>query len=248
MNLADKHYSDILGPTLGFFVVVFLISGIPYGILFEINVAIAVRHHPPGKGLEVRLLNEIIQGLGNLVVGPLLFPLTAGFSAVFLAQLNGQPWTFGRFFSGFQHFGTLATLGLATQLVAFVFVSVPTIFLVAAALLNRAPELLLASPLIVLFGLVCMIFFYIRLFLFDALLVFDRNLTAGQALKANWELTRGHFVGLFGVTLLVGLIGIAGVLACGVGLLFSIPYALLILSAGYVIITGGEPPPDRYDE
>ncbi len=70
-------------------------------------------------------------------------------------------------------------------------------------------------------------------------------------MKANWELTRGHFWGLFGVSLLLGLIILGGVLACLIGALFALPYTMLILNAGYLLITGARVPEDvvvRYDD
>ena len=78
----------------------------------------------------------------------------------------------------------------------------------------------------------------VRLFLFAPAIVFDRrHLGAIDAIKANWQLTRGHFWGLFGVSLLLGLMNVGGAMACYVGLLFTVPYTLLILTAGYLLIS-----------
>ncbi len=96
-----------------------------------------------------------------------------------------------------------------------------------------------------------LIFFQVRLFLFAPAIIFDRDLGAMDAMKANWELTRGHFWGLFGVTLLLGLIYLGGFLACLVGALFAVPYIMLILNAGYLLITGARGPDDfiaRYND
>ena len=111
--------------------------------------------------------------------------------------------------------------------------------------------LVFAGIAAVFFGLAVLVFIQIRLLLFAPSIIFDRNLGAMEAMKGNWELMRGHFWGLFGVSFLMGCIMIGGALACGIGLLFAIPYVMLILNAGYLLITDPRDPDDyrvRYED
>ena len=96
-----------------------------------------------------------------------------------------------------------------------------------------------------LVGVAVLVFLQIRLLAFAPCIIFDRKEGAVGAIKANWELTRGHFWGLFGVGFLCGLIAGAGALACGIGALFTVPYAFLIWNAGYLFIAGRREPVDR---
>jgi uncharacterized protein YbaR (Trm112 family) len=247
---AGKHYSAILGPAIGFIFVAAIISIIPIlvvagGAQF---VGFQVAQHDPGM---MFLITQVLAQLGQLfIMSVVVFPLGSGFTAVCLAQLKGRPWTFGDFFSGFQHFGALAGVGLASQLLGLV-VTLPQMIITFFAMQNQDFQLLPVGVGCTLVGLLFAVYFQVRIFLFAPTIIFDRNLGAMDAMKANWELTRGHFWGLFGVGLILFLIYLGGALACGIGVLFALPYIILILNAGYLLITGARGPDEfaaRYND
>jgi uncharacterized membrane protein len=72
-------------------------------------------------------------------------------------------------------------------------------------------------------------------------LIVDRECSGSEAIQGSWRLTRGHFWGLFGVSLLMFLLMLAGLLACLIGALFMAPLVSLVTTAGYVLIAGSRP-------
>jgi hypothetical protein len=224
---AQAHWSAVLGPMIGYFLL-FLVMDI---------------------GMS------LIPCVGPILVIFLLLPCAAGFTIVPLAQLKGQPWTFGDFFGGFKQYwtilGNMFLVGLLTG--AWI---LPGYILLLGAVLNHRDEkgpgagpplhpddpLFLAGLALLLVGLVPSIYLSIRCGMFALPLIIDRKCGAAEAIRGNWRLTQGHFWGLLGVGLLVGLINLAGELACGVGVLFTLPYTQLALVAGYLLIAGTRPP------
>jgi Membrane domain of glycerophosphoryl diester phosphodiesterase len=243
-GFAGEHYSAILGPMIGFMLIAIFFSLIVYALTVGASTFVAfqvARNDLP----QTLLLSQLLMYFCLLIVVPgIIYPLWSGINAVCLAELKGRPWSFGDFFSGFQHFGALAGVGLATQ-VASILLSLPNTVCSYLALQNHDMSLRMIGQVINLAALVVMIVLHVRLFLFAPMIIFDRKLGAMEAIKANWELTRGHFWGLLGVSLLVGLIVVGGALACGIGLLFALPYATLVINAGYLLIAGRR---ERYAE
>ncbi len=215
---ARPHYGAVTGPFIGFFF------------------------------LSVLIL-LLLYGLALLLIGiPLLFiamaTLPAGPTIVCLAQLKGQPWTFGDFFAALKRMWPYIALELLVPLLA----SVPLlpVLLLAVVLGQFDPGTLeAAQPFVAIFGMLVLLVaagtaFYVwfRLAIFARQLIIDRGFGAIQALKGSWELTRGHFWGLAGTFLLVlALVYLSGVFTLGIAMLFTLPRALLVLNAGYLEIS-----------
>jgi hypothetical protein len=243
-NVAGNHYSSYFGPAIGFMFVAGIISGVCNGIIGGIGGGVGAVAAPKDP-LQRLLISQLITQTSTIALSALLvFPLSSGTTAVCLAQLKGRRWTFGDFFSGFRHWNSLAGVGLITQLIS-VFIVVPIVVMIPFYIQNRDQRLIFAAVAILVFGMAIMAFVYTRLLMFAPALIFDRRLGAIDALKANWELTRGHFLGLFGASIVVGLISVSGVIGCGIGILFTVPYATLILNAGYLFIAGRREPIDK---
>ena len=69
------------------------------------------------------------------------------------------------------------------------------------------------------------------------------NCGAIESLKGSWLLSRGHFWGLLGtMLLLLFVVYLSGALTFGIGMLFTLPRAILVLNAGYLKIAGSVPP------
>ncbi|MFL5342900.1 MAG: hypothetical protein ACJ8F7_22425 [Gemmataceae bacterium] len=87
------------------------------------------------------------------------------------------------------------------------------------------------------------VYVWLRLGFFSHFLIIDRNCGAIESLKGSWLLSRGHFWGLLGTLLLVlFLVYLSGLLTLGIGMLFTLPRAILVLNAGYLKIAGSRPP------
>src|SRR5262249_48293697 len=76
-------------------------------------------------------------------------------------------------------------------------------------------------------------FYGIRMGFFAVPLIIDRSYGPADAMRASWQLSKGHFWSLFGITLLLGLMNIA---------IITIPLTNLIRTAGYLLVAGTRPP------
>ena len=87
------------------------------------------------------------------------------------------------------------------------------------------------------FFLCCLpaIFFAVN-WIFALPLVADRQMGAGAALKTSWKQVLRHWWQIFGLVVLVGLLNVAGLLLCCVGLLFTIPLGMAATMVAYEVI------------
>jgi hypothetical protein len=130
---------------------------------------------------------------------------------------------------------------------------IPTI-VVSAVVTNTVPysdEALLALSAFMLVNSCAAIYVVLRSTWFNVPLIIDRGLGPIEAIKGSWQLSRGHFWSLFGVSLVLGIILFAGLMSCLIGILFAAPQVMLTWTAGYLLIAGTRPPvhlqpqPDR---
>jgi hypothetical protein len=220
-NQGGKYYNELLGPMTGF-----LILG---------SVLILILYHVTCPGVVISLL--------------VLPAWQAGPTIVALAAFKGRRWTFGDLFSGFHWWSSLSGLYLLQLMFVAVTMGVPILLALIALEERRRPNhdlvvMVLGGGFV---GLAVLTFLLIRLTFFAVPLIVERDLGVGDAMAANWNMTRDHFWSLFGISLLLGLIFLAGYLACGVGLLFTAPWVVLTHTAGYLLCTGRLRPRPPYE-
>lgn len=111
-------------------------------------------------------------------------------------------------------------------------------FLGASILTTLA--IVIGLVLLVVPGIIAML-----LFIFSTFIVIDRGLSPIEAMKESMRITAGHRWTLLGLIVLLLLIGMAGALAFGVGLLVAIPVAALAFTHAYRVLSasGSTPPP-----
>jgi hypothetical protein len=79
---------------------------------------------------------------------------------------------------------------------------------------------------------------------FTYFFVVDQNMGPIDALGASWQATKGHKGNLFLFFLVCGLLWVAGVFACCVGVLVAFPVTMIAMATVYLRITGrGYGPP-----
>lgn len=149
----------------------------------------------------------ILGTLGSLIIGP---PLNAGIFLVANKIRKNEPYTFNNFFDGFKsHFGSLIVLGLVSGIltgIGVVFCILPGIYLGVAWSL-AVPMVLFVKP------------------------------EFWDAMEASRKVVSKQFWSFLGFTIVVFLgAAIIGVLACGIGLLFTIPIAILSTYCAFVDI------------
>jgi hypothetical protein len=223
-NHAKDHYSAVLGPLIGFLMIMFAI-GFVSGFI------------------------QIIPIIGPIlylgVVGFVNPALNAGYVIVPLAQLKGRRWSFADFFSGFNWYASLLGnfwLTVAIMLVCMLPALITAGIVAVLVATTRNSDLFLIAIIVAVINYLAAIYVLLRTTCFGVQLIVDRDCGAVEAIKGSWMLSAGHFWGLLGVALLLGLMMLGGALACGIGMLFVAPLVVMSWNAGYLIITGNEPP------
>jgi uncharacterized membrane protein len=179
------------------------------------SVAVGPRHRVPDTVaapvlLGVGLLGAILH-LVSLVVSLVVSSyFHAGIAKFSLKVVKGQPYAFGDVFSA-----------------GNIFLSVLVANLIMGIAISFGCALLFIPGFIILFGL-CM----------TVPLIADRNLGPIDALGESWKLTEGNRMNLFIFWLIAFGLAIAGVCACGIGLLFVMPLLTIALFYIYVRLSG----------
>jgi hypothetical protein len=224
------HYSAVFGPMLG------------YGfILFAISMLAVV----PYIGSCFQLI----------IYGFVFFAMYGGFVIVALKQMRGREWNFGDLFGGWAYWVPLFVVNLL-KIVVGVVCGLPAIaayiIWIVVLLSPGSPSAAAGQPappprpdftwiavagLLYPIGMLGCLAVNVRLFLFTPWFVIDRNCGPMEAIKGNWELTRGHFWGWFGTALLLWLIYLLSWAPCCLGIPFFLPLYYLVLNAAWMQIT-----------
>src|SRR5205807_14816 len=105
---------------------------------------------------------------------------------------------------------------------------------------NGGPLGVVATVVLGIAGFLVFFAAAVRLYQFPYVLV-DRDCGVVDSIQISYEITRGHVLELVGLSLLSGVVALAGLLACGVGLLFTIPLSMLIQACTYALLVAGSP-------
>jgi len=202
---------------------------------------------------------QFIGGIFSIANFVISGPLMGGLLYLFLRGARGASPELGEMFSGFQRaFGRLflATLvqGLLVGLCLLPFIIVFAMKFIAAGIhvnpqsLQNDPAAaqqflrtilsLLVTTMPVL--LICAIpaIYLSTSWKFTLPLILDKNLDFWTAMKTSFKMVNKHWWQVFGLTILIGLLNVAGLLACCVGLLFTIPVGMAALMFAYETIFG----------
>jgi hypothetical protein len=229
-------------------------------IVFVIQIACgAVLNMPLGKlVLEAPVGVRIAYGgLYPAVLGLINGPLWGGLFLVYLQTIRGQKTGMGELFAGFQRAYLQLFLGaLVLSLINFVCMlpfqvvwqaSVGPLFAQMqhmqndpTGIQNLLPQLMsgFTHSLPVLCLCLVPVTFFTVSFQFTSPLIIDRGMTFGQAMKLSWHMVFKHWWLLFGLTVVAGLIAMAGLLGCCVGVLFTAPIGLAAMMIAYETIFG----------
>jgi len=194
----------------------------------------------PIIGLLFSLLGMVIS-LATIVIGG---PLLGGLFSVNLKLARGQPVEQRDSFIGFRKFFLHLFLG---QLVPGLFIGVcllPTIIVLIVTFVvkfannpHANPEFTAFIPTLIAFALTIPVLVWLGTnWKFTLALVVDRNLDFWTAMKTSWRRVMRHWWTVFGLVVVLGFINLAGVLACFVGLIFTLPITLGALMLAYETI------------
>lgn len=158
--------------------------------------------------------SEEVAGMAFVGLAMLLLPVTAwlvaGQTLLFLKVARGQPASVGDIFRGGPW--TLNMMGAG-----FLFL----IAVYAGTMLCIVPGVILAL-----------------MFSQFTYLIVDRNAGVLESLSLSTRIMEGNKAMLFVLLLLQGLINNVGMLACGVGMLFTIPFVVMMNAVAYLMISG----------
>jgi uncharacterized membrane protein len=223
---------------------------VPVLIYFLIEMAAGVLGKIPFIGPVFSIANLFITG-----------PLTAGVLYIFIRAIRNEPAELGNMFAGFRSGFWQLFLGYLVPALAYLVCVLPFLviyFIKVMPILsqlqhtnpndmqNALPQIMPAlksvffTSLPVLF--ICMIpVIYLTVnWQFTLPLIIDKKMSFWPAMKASWKMVHKHWWHLFGLVVVIGLLNIAGVIACCVGLLFTIPVGFAALMYAYETIFSAE--------
>ncbi|MDH3493589.1 MAG: hypothetical protein OEM82_08580 [Acidobacteriota bacterium] len=202
----------------------------------------------------IAMASGMIPGL-SIIIGPIVTgPLFAGVFAVFLAKADGEKKEFGAMFDGFKRFQPTVIIGLILSIPGILLQIYQLVALVSditgmlnpdtrEAVLQQSafpPALIGLYVFMIVFGLTVGLLLF-----FSYYLIMDRGMGAVDAIKASSKGVIGNFGRLIVLIFLEGLLMLAGVLACGVGLLFVAPVLYLANANAYRQVFPGSNLPAR---
>ena len=251
-ELVKKNFGTLFGCIL----VMLGIQIVFYTVLnFTVLAPMAKIFHAPAASVVLGLIMAV---LNAVVLGPLL----GGIYLIYLKTIRGQPTGLNEVFAGFQN--TFARLFLGQMIIGLIGgICMAPFNFVAAEKINPLVQKLqtvqaqsaassemgnIMSQMFAAYGsafpvlLVCLIpLTYLTVSLqFTLPLIADKQLDIGTAIKTSWKQVSRHWWLVFGLTVLVGLISFAGLLACCIGVIFTVPIGFAAAMFGYETIFNGK--------
>ena len=215
---------------------VLFVSSLIYALIEGVLAGLA---QIPFTGPIVSLVNLIITG-----------PLLGGVFYIFIRTVRGRPAEVGDVFEGFRNnFGQLFLGYLVPALLAGLCL-LPVVIAAAVTILpalihHEKPNeyaLLFVLP-VLLICLIPMVYLQIS-WTFTLPLIADRGLDFWPAMKMSRRMVGKHWWQVFGLMVLVGLLNVAGLLACCVGVLFTLPVGIAAMMYAYETIFRESAPQD----
>lgn len=163
--------------------------------------------------------------------------INIGQAVCLLKIARGQPGAINDLFQGGPYLlrEILASLLFAVGLLAVLAVcAIPAVIVYFAT--NEPLYGFVAFGAIVVFP-----FYYLMLtFMQYFYLIIDHNLGAIDSLIGSREITSGNKLSIFAVQMIAFLLYLAGVAACCVGAIFTLPFAFLSMTVTYLAMSGGQ--------
>jgi uncharacterized membrane protein len=193
--------------------------------------------------LIYNLIEGVVAGFGMIpFIGPLFSlanlvvvgPLMGGLIYIFLQTIRSQPASVGEVFIGFRKSFAQLFLGyLIPALLAGVWL-IPAGIVAVICILPTITSHVAAHPsagavaIIVVAFLICLmaVFYLSTNWIFTLPLIMDKQMDFWPAMQTSWKMVNKHWWQVFGLIVLMGLLNIAGLLACCVGIFFTIPIGL----------------------
>ena len=234
-----------LGLLVGGTALVFVLLGAIQtpGTIGRILINTGGRAHP-----ALLITGGLLSLIGGLAAMVLTGPLMGGLYWPYLRLLRSQPVTISDFFAGFRRgFVNLMLFQIVVSLLLAALILPPMITVAIGAAMHFAKHAPGGIVTMVIGGTLLLVTLPIMIYLntcwFFALpLAVDRRLGFWEAMKLSKCKVRQHWWQVFGLMCVAGLVGVAGLLLCCVGVLFTSPIAVASFMCAYEVIFGSLPP------
>jgi len=187
--------------------------------------------------LGLTLVAMLIGGAVPLI---LIGPMMCGLNLCLLAKMRGEPVQFETLFKGFDYFVQGLVAALIQAIPAFVLIVPAYVIFIFVSILTLPHDRSEGPPVVFFVMLIIFLFVVIiasvlihSLFIFSYPLIVDRKLSGLDAVKLSVRAAIKNFGGVLGLTLLVAGLGIVGVIACYIGVLFVLPVSFATYVAAY---------------
>ena len=216
--------------------------------------------------LQTRLIRELAPAPGDRFVhflvqfgiffGGYVFHvwLNIGQTLAMLAAARREPSVLERVFQGGRFVLTTMVAAFLFLLALGLLVLVNLIWLpiLSGLVASHALAIIIVCGVGMAIGGIVAIYISLRFSQFPYMIL-DHNAGAVDSLRFSWEATRGRVGTLNAVYALLFLLNLGGLLACFVGLLFTLPFTGLMLAVTYLSLTGQplggrKPAPGSWDE
>ena len=214
-----------------------------------------------GTTIVLVLLQAAFSGLGAIPWIGILFslasliltgPLVGGLYMVFLRRIRKQGGEVGDLFAGFSNRFWQLALGYIVPAFLTGLSAVPGAILIIVSIfvLGFHPfghAAAATAAAIMVFGLGVLVALIPAIYLsiswmFTVPLVMDKGVEFWPAMGLSHRMVRKHFVSVFALLIVGALINLVGVIACCVGVLFSVPIVFGSLMYAYETIFSGRSP------
>jgi uncharacterized membrane protein len=217
---------------------------VPILIYFLIEFAVGVIGRVPLIGPLFSIANLFISG-----------PLMAGMLYIFIRTIRGQSGELGLLFEGFRRNYLQLFLGYLVPALFYLACMIPFLVVYLLKVLPVLNQIQHSSPADIqaampqikaaFFGslpvfivvLIPVIYLSIN-WQFTLPLIIDKQMDFWPAMKASWKRVHKHWWPVFGLVVVIGLLNIAGLFACCVGLIFTVPVGFAALMYAYETIFG----------
>ncbi|MEE9102406.1 hypothetical protein [Pseudomonas nitroreducens] len=199
--------------TKGLIIAGFIVYGVVVQIVsFALGLVLGIGY--AASGTEVSASVAILQLVVGVIAGAVGYPFLAGINMLGIRRAADQPVSFNEMFS---HFGLFIPL-LITGLIMTVLIYLGMLLLVLPGI-YLSIAYILAIPLAV-----------------------ERKLSPWQALEASRKAITQHWFKVFGLFLVLGVIIMVSAIPLGIGMVWSLPLAIICIGVLYRTIFGVLPP------
>jgi len=177
------------------------------------------------------LVGAVIPGAQILVQGPLV----GGLILLILKLSREGHAEIGDLFLGFKNYGWLLLVTVVQGGILFASI-LPGLILLIIGIVTVATEAKeFGIGLMVVGGLLMFVLAMLATVLtnYALYLVAEKRGTFGEAFLAGFKGAKKNFWGIFAMMIVIGLASMLGVITCGLGLLFTIPWSLAVMVKAY---------------